>query len=126
VSSPPFTLTFGQACSFRNLEVPWYLAPQETPSQLTHLYDRLRDDLRVAGVAVERMRFAPHLTVVRNASVMLPPTQVRPVVWAVKEFVLIRSVLHRQPAEYQLLGRWPLNGEGLPEKLPAQMNLWEN
>ena len=110
VSLPPFTLTLEQAGSFRNREVPWYLAPLETPPELLLLHDHLRDALRQAGVNVERMRFAPHLTVVRNATMTLPPTRIRPVVWQVKEFVLIRSVLHGQPVEYQLLGRWPLHG----------------
>lgn len=124
VSLPPFTLTLDLAGSFKNREVPWYLAPRETPPQLILLNDHLRDALRAGGVTVERMRFVPHLTVVRNASVVLPPTQVKAVVWEVTEFVLIRSVLHQQPAEYQLLGRWPLNGVWQPEKPPPQMKLF--
>lgn len=124
VSLPPFTLTLDQANSFKNREVPWYLAPMETPAELTLLHDHLRDALRGAGVAVERMRFVPHLTVVRNATVALPPTRIKPVVWQVKEFVLIRSVLHDQPAEYQVLGRWPLNGTMPSNNPPPQMDLF--
>ena len=124
VSLPPFTLTLDQANSFKNREVPWYLAPLETPAELTLLHDHLRDALRGAGVAVERMRFVPHLTVVRNATVALPPTRIKPVVWQVREFVLIRSVLHDQPAEYQVLGRWPLNGTMPSNDPPPQMALF--
>lgn len=124
VSLPPFTLTLDQANSFKNREVPWYLAPLETPAELTLLHDHLRDALRNGGVAVERMRFTPHLTVVRNATVALPPTRIKPVEWEVKEFVLIRSVLHDQPAEYQVLGRWPLNGVWRPKQQPPQMPLF--
>lgn len=122
VSLPPFNLTLDQANSFKNREVPWYLAPLETPAELILLHDHLRDALKGAGVAVERMRFVPHLTVVRNATVQLPPTRIKPVEWQVREFVLIRSVLHDQPAEYQVLGRWPLNGS-MPQP-PPQMALF--
>ena len=111
VSLPPFTLTLDQAGSFKNRDVPWYLCPQQTPPELGLLHDHLRDALRVDGVTVQRKHFVPHLTVVRNASVALPLTQIRPVQWRVLEFVLIRSV---QPGEYQLLGRWPLNGQWQP------------
>jgi 2'-5' RNA ligase len=126
VSFPPFTLTLDQANSFKNREIPWYLAPREAPRELRLLHDCLRDALRVAGVVPERLRFVPHLTVVRNAGHALPPTQIAPVVWAVNEFVLIRSLLHSQPVEYQVIGRWPLNGVLTAEKPPPQMNLWEN
>lgn len=124
VSFPPFTLTLDQASSFKNSEIPWYLAPLEAPPELTLLHDHLRDVLRKSGVTVDRMRFTPHLTVVRNATVGLPPTRIKPVVWQVKEFVLIRSVLHGQPAEYQVLGRWSLNGTTPPNGPPPQMTLF--
>ncbi len=124
VSLPPFILTLDQANSFKNREVPWYLAPLETPAELTLLHDHLRDALRNSGVTVERMRFTPHLTVVRNATVGLPPTRIKPVVWQVKEFVLIRSVLHDQPAEYQVLGRWTLDGTLPANHPPPQMTLF--
>lgn len=124
VSLPPFNLTLDQANSFRNREVPWYLAPLEVPAELTLLHDHLRDALKGAGVVVERMRFVPHLTVVRNATVQLPPTRIKPVEWQVREFVLVRSVLHDQPAEYQILGRWPLNGVMPRNQPPPQMALF--
>ncbi|HWU67746.1 MAG TPA: RNA 2',3'-cyclic phosphodiesterase [Stenotrophobium sp.] len=126
VSSPPFMLTLNQAMGFRNREIPWVLTPQEVPRELIQLHDRLRDALRAAAVPPERLRFSPHLTVLRNSGQMLPLTQVGPVSWPVGEFVLIRSVLQRQPAQYQVLGRWPLNGVAGADTTPAQMNLWEN
>ncbi|MGH8506859.1 MAG: RNA 2',3'-cyclic phosphodiesterase [Stenotrophobium sp.] len=126
VSSPPFMLTLNQALGFRNREIPWVLTPQEVPLELTQLHDRLRDALRAAAVPPERLRFSPHLTVLRNGGQMLPLTRIGPVSWQVDEFVLIRSVLRQQPAQYQILGRWPLNGVAGPDRTPAQMNLWEN
>lgn len=126
VSSPPFMLTLNQAMSLRNREIPWLLTPQEVPQELTQLHDRLRDALRAAAVPTERLRFSPHLTVLHNSGQMLPLTQVGPVSWQVTEFVLIRSVLQRQPAQYQILGRWSLEGMTGEDGAPAQMNLWEN
>ncbi|MGH8456740.1 MAG: RNA 2',3'-cyclic phosphodiesterase [Stenotrophobium sp.] len=126
MSLPPFMLTLNQAMSFRNKEIPWVLMPHETPPGLSGLYDALRTALRAPGVVPDRKSFSPHLTVLRNAGQMLPLTQIGPVNWAVQEFVLIRSVLHRQLVEYQVIGRWPLNGTSAAEKTPAQMKLWEN
>ena len=126
VSSEPFMLSLDQAMSFRNREIPWVLVPRQAPVALQLLHDRLRQALRDVGVLPDRMRFAPHLTVLRNAGQVLPVTQVGPLSWPVREFVLIRSVLHRQPARYEVIGRWPLAGTGHESKAPAQMNLWEN
>lgn len=124
----PFTLALDRAGSFsRNRQIPWWLGTRETPVGLSALYHDLREALVGAGVQPDRMKFVPHLTVIRDAHRALPDTAIKPVSWGVKEFVLIRSLLQRQPVEYELLGRWPLvEGAQAPGKSPAQMNLWEN
>ena len=63
-----------------------------------------------ARVSLERLRFVPHLTIARNAKIVLPPTPIEPIEWAVDEFVLIRSRLDLQPVRYDVIGRWPLQG----------------
>ncbi|SFF39291.1 2'-5' RNA ligase [Fontimonas thermophila] len=110
VRSPPFALRLDQAGSFRNRAIPWWLGMRELPPQLERLHERLRDAMLRVGVTPDRMRFVPHLTVVRDAGKPLPPTPVTPIDWAVDEFVLVRSRLDRNPVEYELLGRWPLTG----------------
>ncbi|MGH8445133.1 MAG: RNA 2',3'-cyclic phosphodiesterase [Solimonas sp.] len=117
VRAAPFGLTLDQASSFRNREIPWWLGARTTPAALTQFYGRLRDTMVQANVSLERMRFVPHLTVVRNAKLPLPPTPIEPIAWDVAEFALIRSRLDRKPVSYEVLGSWPLNGSA--EELPA-------
>ncbi len=122
VQAPPFTLTLDQAGSFKNREVPWWLGPREAPPELGLLHERLREALQRAGVPPERMRFVPHLTIVREAAQILPPTPVAPISWDVREFVLIRSRLDLQPMRYEIVGRWPLRADAPPPS-PAKPQL---
>lgn len=113
VRSAPFTLRLDQAASFpRNRSIPWWLGSREPPPPLEHLHQRLREAMLRAGVTPDRMKFAPHLTVLRDARQPLPPTPIAPIDWAVDSFVLVRSRIDRSPVEYELLGRWPLTGAG--------------
>lgn len=110
VRSPPFTLRLDHAGSFRNRQIPWWLGARELPAELERLYERLRDAMLRADVTPDRMKFVPHLTVVRDAGKPLPATPITPIEWKVEEFVLVRSRLDRNPVEYELIGRWPLTG----------------
>ncbi len=124
VRAAPFELRLDHAGSFRNpRQVPWWLGAREMPSGLQVLYERLREALGRAGVPPERMRFVPHLTILRDQKMILPTTAIKPIAWSVDEFVLIRSHVERQPAEYELLGRWPLTAAPEPDPA-AQLNLW--
>lgn len=128
VRAAPFELTLDHAGSFRNnRQIPWWLGAREPPPALQILYEHLREVMTRAGVTPDRMRFVPHLTVLRDPRMALPPTAIRPVVWPVTEFVLIRSHAHRSPLEYELLGRWPLDAKAaapLPPPSTAQLDLW--
>lgn len=108
VRSAPFTLRLDQAGSFRNAKIPWWLGPREMPEGLTQLHQCLHDALMAARVVPERMKFVPHLTILRDAGKALPVTPVPPLDWEVQEFVLVRSRLDLKPVQYELLGRWPL------------------
>jgi 2'-5' RNA ligase len=129
VSAAPFELTLDHAGSFRNnRQIPWWLGTREPPAALRALYEHLRDTLNHAGVASERMRFVPHLTVLRDAKVPLPVTSIKPIAWSVDEFVLVRSRLDLKPVRYELLGRWPLSAASTPQSSPPQtpqMSLWD-
>ena len=110
VRSPPFHLKLDHANSFRNnRSLPWWFGSREPQPALTLLYERLREALQRGGAPPERLKFSPHLTVVRDATQALSPTPIGPIDWAVEEFVLIRSRLDLQPASYEILGRWPLD-----------------
>lgn len=126
VRAVPFTLQLDHAGSFRNRHIPWWLGMREPPPQLSQLYEKLREAMRRADVTIDRMRFAPHLTILRDAHQPLPQTPVAPIDWNVDEFVLVRSRLDLNPVEYELLGRWPLLGDGgepAPTAGDAQLSL---
>ncbi len=113
VAAPPFTLRLDRAGSFRNPKIPVWLGAAETPIALAHLEQMLRNAL--VHLPQERQpRFVPHLTVLREAARPLQPTAIEPIDWPVAEFVLIRSILHAYPAQYQTLARYPLRGSPLP------------
>lgn len=126
VRAAPFELTLDHAGSFRNnRQIPWWLGAREPPAALQALYEQLRESMVRAGVTPDRMRFVPHLTVLRDPRMTLPVTAIRPVTWQVDEFVLIRSHVDQQPMTYEVLGRWPLDGAQMPAPIPAaQLDLW--
>ncbi len=113
---PPFALRLDQAGSFHRRSVPWWLGMREVPQPLQRLHERLRDAALRVGLAPDRARFVPHVTIVRDAGKPLPMTPIAPIHWHVDAFVLVRSRLERTPSEYELLGRWPL--DGLPGEDP--------
>ena len=128
VHAPPFNLKLDSASSFRNKQIPWWLGPREPPVELNLLQERLHEAMTAARVVPERMRFVPHLTILRDARTPLPTTAIKPVEWKVDEFVLLRSRLDVQPMRYEILGRWPLNGTrgGGDDRTPPvrQLDLW--
>lgn len=120
----PFDWTLEQAHSFQTPNgYPWWLGPRETPPALRTLYDTLRKAAAQFGVEFPRPRLTPHLTIRYEPRLALPPTAIQPIAWTVDEFVLIRSPLEGRAAEYELLGRWPLNAAPEPEPA-AQLKLW--
>ena len=123
VRSAPFTLRLDQASSFRNnRQIPWWLGPRERPPALDELYRRLREAMSEAGVSVDRMKFVPHLTVIRDAQRALADTAIKPIAWEVQEFVLLRSLLNQRPVVYEVLGRWSLIEGAAPAA--AQLKLF--
>lgn len=124
VRSAPFVLNLELASSFRaNKKIPWWLGPREIPPGLTRLYDRVNEAMLSARVLPERMKFVPHLTILRDAHLPLPVTPIRPIAWNVDEFVLLRSRLDQKPMSYEILGRWKLDGDGEPPAPPPQKQL---
>jgi RNA 2',3'-cyclic 3'-phosphodiesterase len=126
VRAAPFTLSLEIAGSFRNARIPWWLAPRQTPPELAALHREIHDRLLHARVLPERMKFVPHLTILRDAGCLLPATPVPAIAWKVEEFVLVRSRLDLKPVRYDLIGRWPLTGAEAPPEPLGQMNLWDN
>lgn len=121
VQSPPFTVNLDHAGCFRKKSPPWWLGTRNVPAELTALLVQLNAGLLEARVSPDRERFAAHVTILRDAPRTLPETAIKPIAWDVRDFVLVRSHLERQPAEYEVVGRWPLVAT-----TAAQRDLWEN
>ena len=121
IEAPPFTLRLDQAGSFRNKLVPVWLGPSELPAELVFLEQLMRKTF--AGLTQEQQpRFVPHLTILREAEKPLRKEPIEPIDWPVREFVLIRSILHKPPRHYERLRSYPLRGGPLPPE-PKQFQL---
>ena len=89
-------------------QVVW-LAPSQLPPALSGLVTDLRAALHQRALPVEQGAFAPHLTLLRKVrSGFRPFGWPDSLSWRVDEFVLVRSRLSAQGADYQVLARFPL------------------
>ena len=101
-----FDLTLGFAGAW-NKGVFW-LAPQETPAELTHLVVQLHHQLREAGIPFANQSFAPHLTLMRSAKYADGPMPIEPIELKVEDFVLVRTVFVAGGVRHDALARFPL------------------
>jgi RNA 2',3'-cyclic 3'-phosphodiesterase len=122
IQTPPFVMPLDQIGSFNNRAIPVWLGCSVIPPELKHLDNSLRKAFK--GLSFERQpRFAPHLTIMRNATKRLPTRLIDPIAMPVKEFVLIHSIITDASVEYRVLARYPLNGHPLPPE-PQQGKLF--
>jgi len=107
LQQPAFDLPLDQVGSFRGSRV-WWLGCERTPDGLQGLWEALGLALARAGVRTRASHaLTPHVTLLRDAVETLPATPMAPIVWPVREFVLIHSQLGSRNA-YDVLRRWPL------------------
>lgn len=102
-----FTLALDRVGGWKRNRILWS-GPSHVPQALIALVQRLEGRLRAAGFVLEERAFAPHVTLVRNASVAPAEAQVGPLQWAVDDFVLVASERSAAGARYRTIGRWPL------------------
>lgn len=108
VRVPAFEFALDAAGSFGNRSVPWWLGCRVPPAPLLALWLRLDEALAAQGMRLRRPgAHVPHVTVLRDARARLPLTPIAPIVWPVREFVLVDS-RHGSDEGYVLIGRWPL------------------
>lgn len=101
-----FDVTFGRAESFRNSTgvYPFVLTSDRAPWQALH--EALGNALKDAGLgAATRGDFKPHMTLAYDKQ-RVKSFFIGPIVWKVKDFVLIHSVLGKTTHNH--LGRWLL------------------
>ena len=84
-----------------------YAAPDETPAALAGLAESLADGLRDIGISLEKRAFHPHVTLARRCAQVRPLEAPSPIVWRVREGVLVESQRDAQGAHYHVRRRWP-------------------
>ncbi|QDX81076.1 RNA 2',3'-cyclic phosphodiesterase [Denitratisoma sp. DHT3] len=108
IKAAAFDLVLDRLDYWRHNRILW--AGCETmPPGLEVLAERLQETLRGAGYALERRRFAAHVTLLRNARCPAPPPLTFSLTWPVTGFVLVESRSSTAGADYQVLERWPLS-----------------
>jgi 2'-5' RNA ligase len=109
VQTVMFDLRFDTVASFaRRRQAPLVLRSASPQPGLLQLRESLLGALRTAGLARDQAAyFVPHVTLLYD-DLQLPPQPVEPVVWTVREFVLVHSFLGQHRYEY--LDRFALAG----------------
>jgi 2'-5' RNA ligase len=95
-----------------------YAGAAKVPQGLLDLVNALQSALFAAGFAFDRQAYVPHITLVRKARCPAPSIELRtglpelaqPIVWPVREWVLVKSGQASGRSGYTPIGRWPLAG----------------
>jgi 2'-5' RNA ligase len=101
----PFDLILDRLGYWKHNRILW--AGGVSP-RLTFLADSLDEKLLVAGFVLDERPFQAHVTLLRDARCSKVPDLPQPIVWPVREFVLVESRLSREGSRYEIIGRWPL------------------
>jgi 2'-5' RNA ligase len=107
VQGQAFDLLLDRLECWRHNHIVWAGA-SVLPAPAVTLAEGLARALRVAGFSLERRPFAAHVTLLRNARCPETLVHPEPIVWPVRDFVLVESRLLPQGASYEVVGRWSL------------------
>lgn len=105
VRSVPFELVVDHLGYFRRARIAW--AGATCPPALATSVASLTGKLVAEGIAAEDRPFVPHITLAREALRKPTNTLIEPVIWRVRDFVLVESQRGFDGA-YQVLQRWSL------------------
>jgi len=110
ISMRPFKVEFNGALSFRGRpgNSPFVLQGDEGVIGLLVLQHRLGRLMENAGLGRADPDYTPHMTLLYDDRVVADEA-VRPIGWAVHEFVLVHSLLGR--SRYNVLARFPLRAQ---------------
>ena len=106
VGTDAYDLVLDQAGYWRHNRIGW-LGASETPPQHFELVRGLNIALQQAGFPVDARPHVPHVTLLRNSRGGEVPA-CTPVVWPIRDFVLVQSRLDVAGARYDVVRRWPL------------------
>jgi 2'-5' RNA ligase len=100
-----FSLELNMVGYWQKPRILW-CAPDNTPEPLNQLVYDLQQGLVACGVQPEKRPYAPHVTLMRKAAVVVERFLDESVVWAPREFVLARSDSGLENPRYRVLNRW--------------------
>jgi 2'-5' RNA ligase len=106
VDAEPFELVLDLAGYWRHNRIGWLGASESQPEHF-ELVRALGTALKQAAFPVEARAHVPHVTLLRNSRGGEAPA-CEPVHWALREFVLVKSVTKPEGAHYEVIARWPL------------------
>ncbi|HEY0634813.1 MAG TPA: RNA 2',3'-cyclic phosphodiesterase [Gammaproteobacteria bacterium] len=107
IQIPSFTFTLDELGFFAKPQVVW-LGDRNPPDPLLQLAQALKHAQLNCGLEPEARPFQTHLTLLRKVRHPPAPFQPDPLVWPVKEFVLVASETLPEGAQYRILRRFPL------------------
>ena len=110
VAMPPFTVAFDGVESFRGRpgHRPFVLRGEDGVAGLMMLQQRLGLAMAKAGLGCAVRHYTPHVTMLYGDR-LVADRRVDTVSWAVREFVLVHSLLGRSC--YRPLARFPLSAQ---------------
>jgi len=107
VQTPRFNLVLDSFAGWRHNGIG-YAAPSLISEELASLVSQLRRCVAEAGFSFDRRAFVPHVTLLRKVQTGMATRPVTPLIWPVREFVLVQSVPEGAGVRYEVLSRWPL------------------
>ena len=107
VTLPPFTLQLDQVGFWSRPRVLW-LGAHETAETPIELAKQLAKGCRDCGLSLDRRPFKAHLTLKRKVHQAPPTMEVKPVMWPVEGFALVRSHTLPEGVQYQVVREWQL------------------
>lgn len=107
VRVPAFELSFDRLGWWRRNQIAWS-APSDAPRPLFDLVAALQTGLAAEGFKTEDRPYLPHLTLLRRAHCRETRFDADPIVWPVRDFVLVSSLLSENGSAYEIIGRWKL------------------
>lgn len=88
-----------------------HAAADDIPEQLASLMRQLEANLLQRGFEFDRRKFQAHVTLLRNARCGNGLPEIAPLVWDMREFVLMQSVSMEAGTHYQVLEKFALGGK---------------
>lgn len=85
-----------------------YVAPREIPAALKELVGLLQKAIESVGFSTEERAYKPHVTLMRDATCAGLSPRIEPVVWEVREWLLVKSEQTREGVLYSPVARWKL------------------